>query len=148
MQKVLPTLDTDGFVKQGQLMIDYLLSYYILTDGSQSLLFKDSLLSLPKTYAKYMDDADGFARAIRSDLNVLLNKYFKIVDVVAEAYKNEKTKGYYVILSASVMDDNGHKYDLSKVTHISKSRSLKIFNFNNYAMARAYLDNLVKQQGV
>jgi len=144
MSKVLPTLDTDGFVRQGQTMLDYLLSYYILTDTAQSLLFKDSLISLPRTYAKYMDDADGFARGIRSDLNILLQKYFKIVDVISEAYKNEKTKGYYVVISASVIDDNNHKYDISKVTDIKNSKSLKIFNFSNYATAKAYIEIQLK----
>jgi hypothetical protein len=145
MDKVLPTLDTDGFVHQSQAMLDYLLSYYILTDAAQSILFKDSLISLPKTYAKYIDDADGFAIGIKSDLNVLLQKYFKIVDVQTSAYKNDKTKGYYVVMSASVIDDNNHRYDVSKVTYIYKSKSLKIFNFNNYAAAKAYVDTLISQ---
>jgi len=145
MEKVLPTLDTDGFVKQSQAMIDYLLSYYILTDTAQSLLFKNSLISLPKTYAKYMDDAEGFAKAIKDDLNTLLQKYFKIVDVITSVYKNEITKGYYVIISASVIDDNNHKYDISKVTHIHKSKSLKIFNFNNYGAAKAYVESILRQ---
>lgn len=145
MDKVLPTLDTDGFVRQGQAMIDYLLTYYILTDTAQSLLFKDSLISLPKTYALHMDDADSFAKAIQSDLNILLHKYFKIVDVQSDAYKNEKTKGYYVVISASVIDDNNHRYDVSKVTYIYKSKSLKIFNFNNYATAKAYVENIITQ---
>lgn len=65
-QKVIPSLSKDGWVSSGRTILDYLLSYYFLTDYQQTYLYYGNLTSLPYTYFLYNDNPDNFASGINS----------------------------------------------------------------------------------
>lgn len=138
--KVLPSLSTDGFITHGKALLDNLLTYYILTDAAQTYLFHGKLLSLPYTYAKYVNEPEFFAKAVEEDIKYLLDRYFKANDVIVKAYEENNSKTYYyVIINASVIDDDGRKFDLTLVNYIYNGKSKKITKFNNYGLAQDYV---------
>lgn len=134
--KVIASLSEDGWVDDPNKMLDYLVSYYILTDAEQSYVFKGELISLPKTYYEHINDPANLAMAMRSDFNRLLENYFSQTEVVCYAKEDETNTGlFYIFLSASVMDDLGVRYDLNRILKLNESRANNVITYNNYADA-------------
>ena len=92
--KVVYSLSEDGYVTDPARMLEYLVSYYILSEASQSVSFQGSIINLPETYYLYLHDPDSMANAVRSDLERLLSKYYTIVDVSAYARKISEDSTY------------------------------------------------------
>lgn len=139
--KVIASLNEDGWVTDSKKILDYLLSYYILSDSAQSLIFQDKIINLPETYFKYINDPDGMKLGIRQDLDKLLSRYFPTVDIEVELKELTK-KAFAILLFVSVIDENGIKYELSKVTQIDTSKSRTVVEVSNYGNGINFLNNL------
>jgi hypothetical protein len=132
----VPTLSEDGWVTDPGKMLDYLFSYYILTDAQQTIVFRDSIISLPATYHLYINDPDGLAEAIRSDFSKLLDRHFSNSEVQCYAKQDPISPSiYYLFLSAIITDDSGTRYELNKITQLREGRSTKVIQYNNYGDA-------------
>lgn len=132
----MPSLSEDGWITDADKMLDYLFSYYLLTDTQQSHLFKDEIISLPKTYFEYINNPSGMASAVRADLNRLLERYFTNVDISCFNKIAPDSSGmYYLFISASVIDKDGAKHEINKITQLREGRSLQVIKYNNYGDA-------------
>lgn len=142
MTKVIPSLSEHGWVTDSSKVLNYLLSYYILTDNGQSLTFQDNLINLPLTYYEHINDPDAMAAGIKSDLDRLLSRYFDMIEVQTEARKIDESR-YGVLLYASVVDENSRRVDLSKVVEINTTGLRRVIDINNYGDGIATLGQLV-----
>lgn len=143
MSIVVPSLSEQGWITSTPRMLEKIISYYITTDGAQSLVFKDRLVNLPTTYFKNINDPDGMERAMSVDLEELLARYFEDSEVITEA--QEKTPSNYgIILSVSVIGKDGVKADLHRVLEMSDSGLRKVINISNYGSARQVLNSLME----
>lgn len=140
--KLVPSLSMNGWIDDPKKQLDFLFSYYILTDYAQSYLFQNNLQCLSNIYYKYINDPDNFAINLKTDFTSYLEKYFPIVEVKTLVKKIESTQESYIVLNASVIDDKGVRHDLTEITQINSSNSRKVIRVNNYGSAIEYLNNI------
>jgi len=141
MSKVIASLSDQGWVFDGPKTLNALLSYYILTDAGQSLVFQNNLINLPQTYYKYINDPQAMANAVKNDLDKLLGRYFQSVDVLTQAKATTDSK-YAILIYATVVDENNTKINLARVTEIDSTGLRKILEVNNYGDAQSMLSSL------
>jgi hypothetical protein len=141
MAAVIASLSENGWVTDSAKKLNAAISYYILTDAAQTLIFKDNLISLPLTYYKFINDPDEMTAAVKNDLDKLLGRYFSIVDVNTETKQLSDSK-YGILLYASVITDDGSRLDLSKVVEITTTGLRKIIDVNNFGDGLALLQTL------
>lgn len=138
MKKVIGSLSDLGWVDNSETLLSKLLGYYILTDSAQSVIFQNNLINLPQTYYEYINDPQGMATRVKTDLDTLLSRYFQMVEVETEAVA--KTDSVYgILLYATVIDDNGIKVNLGKVAELSSTGVINVININNYGDGLAQL---------
>ncbi len=131
MSGVIASLSDLGWVENSETILSKLLGYYILTDSAQSVIFQGNLINLPQSYFEYINDPEGMATRMKSDLDKLLSRYFEIVDVETEAVaKTDSVFG--VLLYATVIDSKGIKVNLGKVAELSSTGVTNVININNY----------------
>ena len=141
MVKAVGTLTEEGWVTDPNRILDYLLSYYILTDAMQSLTFKDSLISLPFTYFENITDPERMRVQVQKDLLTLIGSYFDQVDVVT-ATKPLDNSSYGIAFYVSAYDDKGASYNLAKVVQISTSLARRVITLSNEGDALDVLNGL------
>lgn len=133
---MIASISEDGWVEDSRKILDYLFSYYILTDGGQSYVFSKNLTSLPVTYFNYINSPDEFAVSVKSELTRMLESYFETVEVICIAKQDTTdTSKYYVLLSAAVVDNTGNRYDLSKAIEFKNSVANRVMSYSNYGDA-------------
>lgn len=137
----IPSLSDQAWVVDDNKILEYLISYYILTDSMQTLIFQDNLINLPETYYKYINDPVGMASGIKSDLDKLLSRFFSVVEVNTNVKKIDD-KWYAILLYVSVITKDYNKIELSKIVKISTTKLRKIINMNNYGDGMSYLNQL------
>lgn len=134
----LASLSEQGWISDPKIILSYIMTSYMLTDASQSLVFEGNLKSLPETYYKHINDPTAMASAMSSELNVLLLAYFVHADVDAQA-KQVNGKHHAIVLRASVMTEEGERVDLAKLMEIDTQNLRRIVNVNNYGDALSSL---------
>lgn len=127
----IPTLSEDHYVDSIDKKLDHLVSYFILSDVNQSLLFRGDILSLAFTYYSGINEPQVFENKLRSDLSFILEKYFRKVDVDIEIREKERQNDVDILLYVSVMDDNGNESKLSKIVIIRNSKIEKLINITS-----------------
>lgn len=142
MAKVIASLSEQAWITDSAKILNNLISYYILTDSTQSVMFQDRLINLPFTYYKFINDPAGMNSAVKIDLETLLSRYFPIVDVTTEVKQLTNTR-YGILLYASVVDEESNRIELSKVTEISTTGLRKVIDVSNNGDGRAYLGSMV-----
>ena len=140
MTKVVASLSSMGWVTDETFILSYLVSYYILTDGAQSITYQGSLTSLSETYYKYINSPEEMSIAVKNDLENLLSRYFSMVDVETSTKVINKSSKYAVLMYVSVYGESG-KLELTKVAEIDTAGLRKVINMNNYGEGTSFLNN-------
>ena len=141
MATVVPSLSEQGWITNTARMLEKIISYYITTDGAQSLVFKDRLINLPTTYFKNINDPDGMERAMSVDLEEMLARYFEDYEVITEVQENTPSESS-ILLSVSVIGVDGVKADLHRVLEMGDSGLRRVINISNYGSAKQVLKSL------
>ena len=141
MTAVVPSLSEQGWITDSYKILNNIVSYYILTDAAQTLVFEGNLISLPETYYKYINQPVEMASAIKSDLDKMISRYFPIAEVNTEA-KAMTDSQYAILLYAAAVTEDGTRIELSKVVEISTTGLRKIIEVNNYGDGVSYLQSL------
>lgn len=134
----MASLSEQGWISDNRTILANCISNYLNTDAAQSMLFSRNLVSLAQTYFQYINDPDGMASAISSDLNTILSAYFADVDVYAEPKKLTE-RHYAISLRVGVISEEGIRYDLARVMEIDTDSLRKIIELNNYGDATTTL---------
>ena len=141
MVAVVPSLSEQGWISDSYKILNNTVSYYILTDAAQSLMFEGNLISLPETYYKYINQPVEMASAVKTDLEKMLSRYFSVAEVNTEAKALSDSK-YAILLYAAAVTEDGTRIELSKVVEISTTGLRKIIEVNNYGDGISYLQKL------
>lgn len=138
MGKVIPSLSDKGWVTDTETMLAKVLSFYLLTDGAQSLSFQDNLTNLPETYYEHINAPLDMSVAIREDLTKVLGRYFETVEVDTEV-KDKGGTEVGILLYASVVDDKGKRVSMGKVLEMNNEGLRKTVDINNHGDGKALL---------
>ena len=141
MVAVVPSLSEQGWISDSYKILNNTVSYYILTDAAQSLMFEGNLISLPETYYKYINQPVEMASAVKTDLEKMLSRYFSVAEVNTEAKALSDSK-YAILLNAAAVTEDGTRIELSKVVEISTTGLRKNIEMNNYGDGISYLQKL------
>ena len=136
--KPMPSLSEKGWISDARSILAKILSFYILTDARQTLLFSNNLINLPETYHKHINDPLGMADAVRSELTTMLNRYFEESTVVTEVKKEDKY--HAILLYAEVVTEDGKTVSLGKVVKMDNDGLRKTIDVNNYGDGAALLN--------
>lgn len=138
MAKVIPSLSELGWITDSRMMLSKILSYYLLTDSSQSVSFQGNLISLPYTYHLHINDPNEMAVTVREDLNTLLGRYFEQYEVITRV-KEGLNKAVTILIYAYIIDDSGTKVSLGRVLEMDTEGLKKAIEINNEGEGHAYL---------
>ncbi len=128
----VPSLSEDGWVDSPELMGDYVLSHFFVSDYSQTHLYKNSVSSLPYLVQKYQGDINGLLSSVQSTLQIYLSRYFTGVIVEANPVPNPTNSnkiGFSIYVS--YVGNDGNTYTLERLIHTNNSKILEIINTNN-----------------
>lgn len=132
MSTLLPTLSTSSWVTDSNKILDRILSYFIVADYSQSIIYFGNVTSLPKIIQSNQGNIPRTISAIESQLSLMINRYFKesTVEVVDKTNSDEPSK---VILSiyVSAVDFEGKTVNFGKLLEIQDTIVKKIVDINN-----------------
>ena len=87
--KPVPTLSLDAWVNSTELKCDYLLSHFIVSEYSRTLVYYQKISSLPWLIQKYKNDMNGLENAVRNQLSRYFGKYFPKVEVQVQVKLEE-----------------------------------------------------------
>ena len=83
VDKVVPTLSSSGFISNPPEMADRLLSYFFLSEASQSELYYGNITSLPDLIQKHNSETFVLEQAAKDQLTRYFSRYFDNVEVQA-----------------------------------------------------------------
>ena len=126
----MASLSEQGWISDPKTILSSVVSNYLNTDAAQSLIFQSSIISLPQTYYRHINDPQEMASGVQQDLTNLLSNYFAEVDVICEA-RQLTGKHYAISTKVAVMAEDGIRYDLARVMEIDSSSLRKIIELNN-----------------
>lgn len=128
----IPSLGTDGWIKESAKGLDKLMAYVFESDRSQSYSYEEHIVSIPYIYATYKDDPGLMAKNMATDLTVYLSRHFSVADVQCHTSPDvDNPNNIALILTVSVTDTDGKKYDLNKLIKGDKSKIKEIVDYLN-----------------
>ncbi|WP_396190468.1 hypothetical protein [Flavobacterium sp.] len=125
------SLSDKGWISDPKSMLGYIFGCYMTTDAAQTLLYDGRLTSLAETYHRFINDPDGMANQIVSDLTKLGGYYFPQVDVRARSKQISGTH-YSIIMEMTVMTSDNERIQLAKLMEMDNADLRKIVDVNNY----------------
>lgn len=140
MSIILPSISEQGWLTDSSKILNYVISYYILTDNAQSLVFQGNLINLPYTYFQFINDPDQMSTGIKTDLDKLLSRYFEIVEVETSVKQLTESR-YAILLYGAVIDNESNRIEISKVVDINTTGLRKVIDVNNYGDGLAMLNS-------
>jgi len=141
MTKVIGSISEQGWLTEPVKILNSVISYYILSDVGQSIVFQDNIINLPETYYKYINDPDGMSAGVRSDLDKLVSRYFEVIDIRVEVRQITEAE-YGLLLSVAVLDADGNRLELNKIADISNSGLRRVIDTSNYGTGITTLQSL------
>lgn len=130
MARPLPTMDTRGQIRDPQMKLQWILSYFITTEQSQTNLFQHRVLSLPDINRKYNDNIIVFKQTIEEALKRLLDAYFDSSEVFVDDRPSDQVGKMTIIIKANAQQD-GKWYGLSESLAVSNEEISKVTEFSN-----------------
>ena len=129
--KPVPTLSPDGWVRATAQKCDYIASYFLLSQYSQSYLYKGQINSFVWILAEYKDNLKMIEAETKKALERMFSSYFSrcSVEVTSKVTEDQKASLYIYV---EVTDADNKTFKLGKVATIMNSKLEKIANINNY----------------
>lgn len=129
----VPTLSTQGWVKDLSSKIDFLLSHYVSTDQEQSNVYKPHISNLQYLIEQYAGDPLSTADAISRSIQTYLGRYYE--NVIAEArfsLLNEKESQTTVKITLSLnFTEEGVNYTANRLLTYYNGKFKEITEVNN-----------------
>lgn len=130
--RVMPTLSSSGFVKNPPELADRLLSYFFLTEASQSELYYENLTSLPDLIQKNNGETFVLEQVTKDTLNRYFSRYFDSVEVqttTARLQPGDESRTNLTIYVKFVA--NNITYNLGNTVQIVDGKIKEIVYLNN-----------------
>jgi hypothetical protein len=126
-----PVLGPSGYTTGLREKADYLTSWLFTTDGLQSNLYANTIISLPAIIQKFAGDIPRLCIEMRSALEEYYGRYYDqaLVNVSSDSATTEGTK---VTLKMGIeVSEQGQNYQIARLINIADSKISKIINLNN-----------------
>ena len=130
MQRYLPILGPDGWVPSSQKQLDGLVAHMYCSDFSQSILFKDAVISVAKIIKTNQGNIEDAARDFEMQLVQYLSAYFEKVEISIRPIASEDSvlNGELGIIG-NVEDHSGNVYHLQTSLSNRGSVGKKIMDY-------------------
>lgn len=131
----VPTLSSSGWVGELAEKADKLLSYFFVSEASQTNLYAGRITSLPNLLKNNAHDDFDLRTAVQSALVTYLERHFDAVEVVVTTKENTLNgeKGLDLELDILVVQD-GAQHSLGRLVSTLNSSIMKIMSINNTGM--------------
>lgn len=140
---VVPSLSENGWVTNPAKIIDFIVSYYFLTDEAQTYLFDTNLKSLPATYYRNQNEIERFKRDVKDEITSLLSPHFATIEVNVRSERKVGDENQWVVfISMQATREDGTRYELHKITELENSVTSRVFTFNNFGEAEVVYNAL------
>lgn len=130
----VPTLSSKGLVTQPYTKADHLFSYFLVSQASQTNMFKGHVSSLTYLVQYHAGDENGLKEAVRQSLFTLFNDFFETVAIDVEIKEPvsaaEKDKRFDLRMVVT-FNQEGKPYNMARLAFIENSRVINIVNENN-----------------
>lgn len=131
MGKRIPTLSTAGWIESVAEKADKALSYFFVSEYSQSLFHRGNITSLPHLIQQFGDDPLTLKGEMESRLSDYLRRIFDEVQCVAEVRSDDNNPSRTVVILYVVIREDGKEYSLGKEVRTLNSTIESIMDLNN-----------------
>jgi hypothetical protein len=134
MPKFLPTLGVSGWINDFAGTADYLLSCYIATEASDSVLHAEQNTSMQYTLKTNAGDMLGLEQQMAEDLQTKFQSvYGNTAEAIVEVTADDPTKPdqYSISFTGTVYDNSGRPYTVGKLVYVEDGRVVRIAKINN-----------------
>ena len=128
---ILPTLSTDGWVNELAMKADRIMSYFFISDFSQTELYPDKITSLPYIIKVNAGDEMLLKSEMTRALNAYLSRHFDKADVSVSTNITSDTDHRLEIKLIITVYENDVQYNLGRLIQTVNSTISSIVNINN-----------------
>lgn len=132
MAAKVPTMSSSGFVEDIAEKADRLMSYYFVSESSQSNLYRGQITSLPAQIQQHGHDEVNLVEAVRNELTTYLSRFFDGMDVNVRSDLPNKNDPNRINLTVNVIVvQDGKQYSLGRLVSVLNSKIVDIVDINN-----------------
>ena len=133
MKAPVPSLSLNGWVSNPREALDLLVSYFFLTNASQSNIYRGEVSSAQEIIQRNANDTQAAASELGVALNRLLRKHYVETFISVEHRLDDASKSSSVVqfILSGTVTDNGVTYQLSKLVETKDGAFLKFVEINN-----------------
>lgn len=120
MGKAMPTLSSEGWVKDLSRKTDRAFAYAFLTDGLQSNIYRQAITSIQLLLQENLNDEVLLVQRVREKLYEYFNRLFDAADVSVriEPYQGEAS-GILRLFVGVTVEEDGENYQVSEILRFS-----------------------------
>ena len=127
----LPTLSPDGWLFEGNKLLDRLFGYFLVSNYSQTFMYPKQITSLGYLINTYTE-LDELKTNVRESLSNYLGKYYSDMDIeTGIESRSPELESYKLTIGIEVVDKNGKKRSLRKAVDIEGGVVRKISDVVN-----------------
>lgn len=131
MKVPLPSLSSKGWITEIAEKCDMLLSYFFISDHSQTYLYKNNVTSLPYLIQQHGHEKNKLNNEIEKALFVYLKRYFDDVLIETSVQEDEKEKSKLDITIDIIINEDGKRHSLGRLIRSLNSKIVEIIKVNN-----------------
>jgi hypothetical protein len=132
MAQSVPTLSIAGFVSGVREKMDTLLSYYFVSEHSQSNTYRGRIASLPYQIQQFGNDPTNLKQVMEDSLRGMLGRYFDAVTVDIDVNTPRPEDPNRVAIRVDiVVTQDGTTYSAGRLLNLTAGKLANIVNINN-----------------
>lgn len=128
---IIGSLSTEGWLKELAVKADRLLSYFFISEYSQTELYPGQISSLPYLIKQYGSNEEELRTQVSRQLQTYLSRHFEQVDVTASTNVISETDYRLELRLNITVYDNNVQYNLGRLVQSVNSKVLSIVTINN-----------------
>ena len=132
MSKKIPTLSSSGWVSEVSEKADKAISYFFVSDHSQTALYPGNVSSLAYIVQQYGNDALALLSEMQRRVQTYMSHQFDEANVsVTLAAVTEPDNGQINLKLLISVQENGKEYSIGRLIKALNSKVQEIINLNN-----------------
>jgi len=129
----VPTMSTSGWVESISEKADRLMSYYFVSDFSQTHLYPNEICSLPYQIQQAGHDRQALQRLMSDNLQRYLGRYFESADISVRTDDINPLDPNRTQVTVNInVVENGERYNLGRLINVVNSKIAEIIDINNF----------------
>lgn len=128
---IIGSLSTEGWLSELAVKCDRLLSYFFISDYSQTELYPGEISSLPYLIKMYGSSEEELRTNVSRQLQKYLSRHFEQADVTASTNVISESDFRIELKLIITVYDNNVQYNLGRLVETVNSTIASIVNINN-----------------